>query len=59
MADKPTDWGRKRRQTSMQFNEGDEKLVEYIAEYLGSSKSDAIRSAIRAYAMHLQTLKGG
>lgn len=48
--------GRKGRRTSFVWYEGDDKLLDYITEYLGCGKSEAVRSALRAYAMHLEQL---
>lgn len=36
---------------------GDDRLLEYIAETLGTSKSDAIRTAIRTQASLLAQMK--
>lgn len=47
---------RRGRQTAIHFNEGDHELAEWIAEYLGCTKADAVRSAIRAFAVHLQAI---
>lgn len=47
---------RKRFVRAFSFYEADDKLVAYIAEYLGTSKSEAVRSAVRAYAGQLATI---
>jgi hypothetical protein len=36
--------------------EGDQVLVEWMAGFLGGSKSDAVRTAIRHYAAVLQAI---
>lgn len=38
------------------LTEGDQKLLVWGAEFMGSTQSDVLRSALRAYVMHLQTL---
>lgn len=51
--------GRTMYQTSISLGDGDVKIVKYIQEALGSaSQADAIRSALRAYAMHLERILG-
>lgn len=35
---------------------GDKELVDWLMEYLGSTKSDVVRSAIRALASNLQAI---
>jgi hypothetical protein len=37
----------------IQVYEGDAKLLEWIAEFLGCSKAEAVRSAIRSMAAQL------
>lgn len=37
--------------------QGDEELLDYIANYLAVSKSDAVRTAIRSFAAHLLYLE--
>ena len=48
---------RKGRRTSFVWYPGDDELLDYIRSFLGCGKSEAVRSALRAYAMHLQSLK--
>lgn len=36
------------------FTDGDVKLIEFIAETIGCSKSEAVRTAVRAYATSLE-----
>lgn len=48
---------RKARRTSFVWYPGDDALVNFICGYLGCSKSEAVRSAVRAYAMHLKGLE--
>ena len=40
-------------QRTFVLNEGDDKLITWMAEFLGCSKSDAVRSAVRAFATQL------
>lgn len=40
------------------FHKGDDELVDYIAEYLGTSRSEAVRASVRAFAAHLAYLQG-
>src|SRR6478752_2493049 len=42
---------------TVSIDPGDYKLIEYIQEQLSTSKSDAIRSSIRAFAMSLQRIE--
>lgn len=58
MGAEPEEWGRKTKRQEVHFYEGDIKLLEFIQEYLGCSRSEAIRSAVRAFATHLAHLDG-
>lgn len=42
--------------TSVDLNEGDAKLIAWGAEFLGCSKAEFHRSAIRAFATNLQQI---
>lgn len=47
----------KTRQTSISLTKGDQELIEYVKEYMGvSSQSEVLRTCLRAYAFHLQSL---
>lgn len=35
----------------------DDELLNYIAQFLGSSRSDALRTAIRSFAAQLQQIR--
>lgn len=37
---------------------GDQELIEWMQSYLGTSKSDVIRSAVRSFAAHLAHIEG-
>jgi hypothetical protein len=39
------------------MNEGDLALIEYISSFLGCSKADSVRSAIRAFAGQLAQIE--
>jgi hypothetical protein len=41
---------------SYAFTPADVALVDFITEFTSMSKSDAVRTAIRAYAFHLETV---
>jgi len=38
------------------MREADAELIAWAARHLGTSQSDVVRSAIRAYVFHLQTI---
>ena len=42
---------------SFSFHDGDDELIDYIQEYLGTSASESVRSAIRAFASQLASLQ--
>lgn len=37
---------------------GDQELIEWMQAYLGTNKSEVVRSAVRAFATHLAYLSG-
>lgn len=44
--------------TSFRLFDGDKELLQFIMEFLGtSSRSEAMRASLRAYAMHLESLQ--
>ena len=45
---------RKTSSVTLSLYDGDEKLIKWLQEYLGCSKSEAVRSAIRSFGMQLQ-----
>lgn len=47
----------KTRNLTVSLYPGDHELVEWMVEFLGSSRSDAVRAAIRAFAMSLQEIE--
>ncbi len=47
---------KKARTASFQMTDGDDKLLKMIEEALGTSRGDAIRTCIRAYAVTLERL---
>ena len=50
---------RKRTQPrAFSFHQGDDELVGYIAQYLGTSRSEAVRASVRAFAAHLAYING-
>lgn len=40
------------------LSDGDKELLDFIVDYLGTSKSGAVKAAIRGYAVMLQTISG-
>lgn len=44
--------------TSVTLYPGDVELLDMIVEFLGSNRSDAMRSAIRAFAQTITTTQG-
>jgi hypothetical protein len=38
------------------LTEGDQRLLQWGAAYLGTTQSDLMRTALRAYVMHLEAL---
>ncbi len=46
------------RTRTFSFTRGDDEILKYITDYLGTSNSEAVRSALRAFAAHLAFLQG-
>lgn len=67
-ADEGSGWGGKRRgagrpkgknftrRTQVDMTETDNEMLEWLAEFLGTSKMDAARTAIRSFAAQMQQL---
>jgi hypothetical protein len=43
--------------TTVSLYEGDHELLDYLTEFLGTNRSDAIRSAIRSFAAMCQQIE--
>lgn len=43
--------------TTVSLYEGDHELLDFITEFLGTNRSDAIRASIRSFAAICQTIK--
>lgn len=48
---------RKKKDVTLTFDEKDIELLGWLAEYLGVSRSEAARSAVRAFAGQMATLE--
>jgi hypothetical protein len=49
-----SEWSRKAQTTTVALYPGDKELLAWAADFMGCSRSEVIRSAVRAYVMHLE-----
>lgn len=50
---------RRERLITLSCREKDRELIDWIAQYLGTSRSEAIRTATRHFAAHIGYLERG
>lgn len=53
---RPSSFGQGWINRTIGFKEGDLELMEWGMKFLGCSRSDLVRSAVKAYVFHLQAI---